>query len=467
MFSKAFGHGVEVVVHILSNWEVWLFIILFGFVATAPVFPSINILLLIRQFILYTWWFWVFFILFGLFDELFLYWRQQRYKAKEASADNYAVLEIRIPREMDKSPKAMAQVLGSLHMLGNAPGNWHEKYLDGQVPLWMSLEIVKMGGELHFYIRALKKNRHLVEVAFFSNYPDVEIVDVKDYVRDLPATTAELYAREMDLWGTEMKLGAEDAYPIKTYQEFESGEQQSDPIAVFLEVLGKLSEEEVACVQIIISPSHKDWAKEGEKVLDKLREMKMVDAGAAKVPLPPTPGRTEIITAVEKKLTKSAFNTLIRICYMSPATLMKTGSAFARGGIVGAFNQYASPKLNSFKANSETATRVDKWNWPHVNVDTRLEYRKQRMLYNLRMRANPPETFTARLLSSFFYDWNLDSKFFVLSIDELATIFHPPSSTVLTAPHMRRVESKKAGPPSGLPIFGEEEHLDKFRTGIE
>lgn len=464
MISKVFGHGVEVVVGVLSNWEVWLFLILAVFVVSAPVFPATNLLLLIRQFILYTWWFWLFFPLFKLFSELFLYWRQAKYKKAEMAAEKFSLLEIRIPRELDKSPKAMAQVFGSLHMLGNSAGNWREKYIDGQVPIWSSLEIVKTGGEMHFYVRVPKKNRHLVEVAFFSNYPDVEVIDVPDYMRVLPATTAELYAREMDIWGTEMKLGTEDAYPIKTYADFESGEKQSDPIAVFLEVLGKLADEETACVQILIAPAAKDWAKKWEKVLDKLRELKFVDAGDAKVPLPATPGKNEIVAAVERKLTKSAFNTLIRICYLAPVTQMKAGSAFARGGIVGAFNQYASPKLNSFKANSETATRVDKWDWPHVRVDARLEHRKQRTLYNLRERVNPPESFTAAVMTSFIYDWNLDSKYFELSIDELATIFHPPASTVLTAPHIRRVESKKAGPPSGLPIFGEEEHLEKFKT---
>ena len=227
MFSKIFEHTIEVFVELFSNWEAWLFIALLGLVSSAPVFPSVNILSLVREFILYTWWFWAFFILFPIFRELLLYWRQQLFKASEASPEKYSVLEIQIPREMDKSPKAMAQVFGSLHMLGNSPGSLHEKYLDGEVPLWSSLEIVKFGGEIHLYIRVPKKNRHLVEVAFFSNYPDVEIADVKDYMRNLPASTAELYAREMDLWGTEMKLGREDAYPIKTFSDFESAETRS------------------------------------------------------------------------------------------------------------------------------------------------------------------------------------------------------------------------------------------------
>ena len=85
MVSKAFGHSIDVVVGVLASWEVWLFLILIGIVASAPIFSSVNILALAQDFILYTWWFWAFFILFGLFEELFLYWRQQLYKTKEMS----------------------------------------------------------------------------------------------------------------------------------------------------------------------------------------------------------------------------------------------------------------------------------------------------------------------------------------------------------------------------------------------
>ena len=83
----------------------------------------------------------------------------------------------------------------------------------------------------------------------------------------------------------------------------------------------------------------------------------------------------------------------------------------------------------------------------------------------MRERVNPPETFTARLLSSFLYDWNLNSKYFELSIDELATIFHPPSSVVLTAPHMQRVGARRVRPLDFLYLA--RGHLDKFRTGMD
>jgi len=43
-------------------------------------------------------------------------------------------------------------------------------------------------------------------------------------------------------------------------------------------------------------------------------------------------------------------------------------------------------------------------------------------------------------------------KFPVLNTEELATIYHFPSLTIET-PKLRRLETKKGGPPKGLPII--------------
>jgi hypothetical protein len=50
-----------------------------------------------------------------------------------------------------------------------------------------------------------------------------------------------------------------------------------------------------------------------------------------------------------------------------------------------------------------------------------------------------------------------------MNVEGLATLFHPPTSVVLTAPHIRRVESRKTGPPAGLAIFGEEGEIEKYK----
>ncbi len=464
MFKDLHDHIVGFFTELFSFWEIWLFLIIFG--SSLPLLNPNRLPAFFLLFLKYTWWFWLFFIFWEIWKELMRYVNQQKFKKNEASPEKYALFEIRIPRELEKSAKSMEHVFHTLHGLGNAPGSWKEEYIEGQVPLWFSLEIVSLGGEIHFYLRMPKKHANLTEVAFFSQYSDVEITEVKDYMRDLPATTAELYALGMDMWGTEFILAKEGAYPIKTYPMFEMGtsERQIDPLSAFLETLAKLKLGETAIVQILISPADKAWSKKYEEILKKLRAPEMVDTGGeSKSPLAQTAKKTEIINAIENKLTKPAFNSLVRLCYISPGTILKEGSGFARGGITGAFNQYSAPNLNAFKGNSGTATKADKWKFPYTSVNKRLEYRKQRFLHNVRDRINPPETFTARLFSSYLSDMNFATVSYELATDELATIFHPAPTGVLTAPHMRRVESKKAGPPAGLDIFGEETDLEKFK----
>ena len=67
-----------------------------------------------------------------------------------------------------------------------------------------------------------------------------------------------------------------------------------------------------------------------------------------------------------------------------------------------------------------------------------------------------------KFLTSYILNWNIHSKTFELNTESLATLFHPPTRIVLTAPHMVRVESRKTGPPAGLAIFGDEEKIEKF-----
>ena len=49
-----------------------------------------------------------------------------------------------------------------------------------------------------------------------------------------------------------------------------------------------------------------------------------------------------------------------------------------------------------------------------------------------------------------------------MNIECIATLFHIPTVIVLTAPHIKRNESKKAGPPAGIAIFGEDKELEEF-----
>lgn len=445
-------------------WIVLLFLILGSVVfITIPSISLAEIWRRVLRFLELTWSIWLFFVLFPIMEQAWLHWRQERFE----HAIQFVLLELRIPREIQKSPQAMEQVLTTLHSLRNKASNFREKYIEGEVTVPFTLEIVSFGGEIHFYIRCQKKQRNLVEAAIFSYYQDVEVLEVEDYVEKFPKNMREMYREDKNMWGTEMTLAREAAYPIKTYPYFESPaeDKQFDPMSSFLEVLGKLNKGEIVGIQIIIAPAGNEWTEEWEKLVADLQEPKTTEVeldegGTRKVPITRSPGEYDILEAVEKNLSKPAFETIIRFVYISPNEVYY--DSFARRGLVGAFNQYAALNLNSFRQNFKISTRTQIWHWLHVFPKRRNEFKKERLFYNYRERKVPPETWLGRFITSKLFNWNFASKFFTMNIEGIATLFHMPTSVVLTAPHIHRSESKKGGPPAGLAIFGEEEEIKKF-----
>lgn len=419
----------------------------------------------------YAWWLLAPFVLWPLFRSTWLYWRQELFKRSHEF--KMVMYEMRIPLEVRKSPRAMEQVLMALGSLRNSAGDLQEKWWDGEITKWFSFEMVSVGGEVRFFVRGYYKQRALIEAAFFSYYPDVELVEIspeEDYINLLPEGLPEMYQQGYDIWGTEMLLTKEEAYPIRSYIDFESPdeEKQYDPIAAFLEVLGKVKKEEIVGIQILAAPAELSWHKKWQGLVGKLREKRdegkvtqqMQTQQAFTRALMRTPGETDVLRAVENNLSKPAFNTLIRFVYLSPQAGFY--DSFARRGLTGAFNQYAALDLNSFIQNFAVSTRTRIWYWPHIFPKTRNERRKAKLLYNYRRREMPPETFIGRLLTSGLFSLNFASRPTVLNAESLATLFHPPTYIVLTAPHLKRVESKKAAPPAGRIVFGDEKEIEQY-----
>ena len=340
------------------------------------------------QVFVFVWWIWTPIILWPLFKSTWLFWRQSLYKRDLQT--KYILLELRIPREIKKNPRAMEQVLIAVHALRNVATDLREIWWDGEVTVWYSLEIVSLGGEIHFYLRTIQKQKDLIQAAFFSYYPDVEVVEVEDYMDRLPANMGEVHKSGYNLWGTELVLAREDAFPIRSYLDFESPDEdkQYDAMSTFLEVLGKVKKEETVGIQILIAPAAPEWGARWKGFVEKLRvrEQEKKTAGATHtlgmefphiLPVFPvkkigeddrdvsapfmksfmrTPGETDVLKAVEENLSRPGFDTLIRFFYLSPRELF--GDTFPRRGVIGAFNQYGSLDLNYFTQNFAVGTRI-------------------------------------------------------------------------------------------------------------
>ncbi len=416
-----------------------------------------------------TWWFWLWVVLLPLFRDAWLFWRQELFRRSQ----KYAFLEILIPREILKGPRAMDQVFQAIHALTNQQGDFEEQYLDGELPRPFSFEIISFGGETHFYIRAYHKIKGLIQSSFLAHYPDVEVVEAEDYMSKLPRSLEELSSKNYEMYATELVLNRHPIFPTRSYIDFETAaeELQVDPIGTILEVMGKLKKDEFIGVQINCQKTFdpkwgrgKDGAlndPKADRIYKQLRETSKYD---------PTTGmwtydtrskrEQQVLEAVDRNIALPAFDTIVRLMYFSPRSVFY--DSFPRRGIIGAFNQYSADDMNSFRQNFGVMTLTKLLFKPYIFPRYRAIIRKKRILHYYRERVIPQPTRTGRLMRNNMFGWD-QSESIILSSTVLATLFHPPMNVVLTAPHLRRSESKKAGPSSGLPIYGEEKSLEKFQ----
>lgn len=395
---------------------------------------------------LYWWAYLPVLLFFGLVEVFQTYTR-----TKYTSSLSWVLLELRIPKEIRKSPKATEQIFNALHGV-YLPIKWKDKFFKGKVMDWFSFEIIGSGGEIHFYVRTLESYKKLVQSQIYAQYPDTEITEVSvDYLTGWPSSMPD---DRNDLWGAELLLAREDAYPIKTYPEFEEvavGKEdvkRVDPLASLSEVLSSLQYGEFIGIQLLVSPTGDGWVKRGQAAVDKImgKEAKVQHDFLSKaihtideyIPghtpsekkedrkdnVQLTPGKQDTLKAIERSFSKLGFESGLRFIYAGSKEVFHRAHI---SGIMGAYKQFSSQSLNGFKMNVATAP-LGKWPFKKSK-----EYRKKVYLWSKFKKRTFPK------------------KPFVLNVEELATIFHFPDIGV-KAPLLPRVETKKGEPPVGLPI---------------
>ena len=404
---------------------------------------------------------------------LWIYWRNRTFE----TSLKYKLLELKMPREITRSPRSMDQFFHAIAGMGNWRGHLGEKYLLGEMTIWFTFEIVSLGGEIHFYAQIYEPYVPIVKAALFAAYPEVEIVPVvEDYTEKwVPHSILDLELQGKDLYANGFVLSKDPAFPIKTYMQFESSteEYQVDPMAAFMEAMASIRPEEFIGVQYVISPLFLSWGEQYQHIVDDLRTPKIAKGSAAHGAsgddlalalktslLQKSPGQTDILKAVERNLSKPAFDTNIKLLYISPKNLFS--DRVPRRAIKGAFNQYNAADLNAMVFNDGMNTKPGWFDPPYVFKRTRRRARKNRMLHLWREREPGIHEFSGQFIASHTFNW-WNSANTILTSEILATLFHPPTTLVVTGPLTQRVESRKMGAPAGLPIYADESVLDKFK----
>ncbi|MFA6391411.1 MAG: hypothetical protein WCW66_01475 [Patescibacteria group bacterium] len=383
---------------------------------------------------------------------------------KYRNSKEQILLALDIPRMHEQTLVAVEQIFAQLYAI-HSKGNKYERYWKGKVQERFSLELVSIDGYIQYLIRSDKDNRDLIESAIYAQYPDAEITEVGDYTDSIPTVFP---SDVFDLWGTEFTLEKKEAYPIRTYKNFEHTLSQTfaDPMASILEGLSRLQPGEQTWIQIVITPVSSSWTESADRVVKKLVGEKVAPKKSAFGVLSPitdtlkgfgdeasnqilgggtstvksepdkqpksqmqflTPGARGAVEAIQEKMSKIAFRTKIRLIYVAKKEIFDRKRGV--NPVIGGLMQYNTLNLNAFKPHKRTRTKAD-----YIRVEKRLAHKQRKILRAYKQRAN-------------HLGMGLG---FILNIEELASIYHFPIATI-TVPPVQRTDVRKGGAPTTLP----------------
>lgn len=378
----------------------------------------------------------------------------------------FVLLAIDIPPENVQTPLAVEQMFAHLAGAFDKAG-FYDKFRKGYKQKWYSMEIVSIEGYIQFLIWTEEEFRDLVEASVYAQYPDAEITEVEDYVNSVPQ---QFPNKEYDVWVGDFSLAEDFAFPLRSYREFEHNISKDtvlkDPMGTFLESFTRIGPGEQMWFQIMVEPIDNSWK---EKTISKIKEMIGESSGGKKGgPFSfitdnaltkevwksfeeinaqvvgterssggdadsgsgeknqlkyLTPGQMKLVEDMEKKISKIGFKTKMRGVYVARKEVFKTERGV--NALKGAINQFNSPTSNSIVEKSSTGGIRNPKKKGQKQTEFMKAYRKRKIGYA--------------------------SKWFVLNIEELATLWHFPMSHVKT-PLVQKAATKAAEPPSDLPL---------------
>jgi hypothetical protein len=376
----------------------------------------------------------------------------------------FVLLEIQLPPEVEKSPLSMELFLTAMYNSGGE-STFIARIWKGQFRAIFTLEIASNEGQIKFYLHCRKAWKNVLEARLYGQFPEARVTEVPDYVAPIPYNDGAY-----SLWGAEFaktaKVGGHpvDAMPIKTYIDYaldkspDKPEMQTDPISNLVEFLGQIGQGEYVWMQIIMRARKKDewygfytsgdpWKKPAQDKINELtnqaikraqgfiggegddakKEKEKVGSRGAMLL---TGGEKLQVEAIERNLTKNVFECGIRVMYLARNEDFK---GINIGQVVKFFDAYRQENYNNImptRGNSDFDYPWQDWNGIRENrVRRNLFFRYKHRAY-------------------FFVPY--DQVPTLLTTEELATIWHFPSSVVQT-PALDRVPSRRSEAPINLP----------------
>jgi len=350
-------------------------------------------------------------------------------------------LEVTIPRENsdpEKEPqKEEKDMIGIAEQffatIGSADGRSVSHFLG--INEYMSFEIGAHQKKISFYMNIPKRLQDLVEKQLHAQYPKAQIDIIKPY---------NIFSPKSFVAAAELSLQKNYSFPIRTYKVMET-----DPLNSLTNSLSKLSAEEGAAIQLLVSPASEHWQskprgfalqiQQGRNpdvvtsslwlkglngffrilgdAFDQLFSPKSrqerpgyMDSSGMSKPLQLTPMQQEMIKKFDEKASKAGFKFNLRL--ISSSVDQASAEANLRN-ISASFMQYTMPPFNGFKV---------------IHKDTK------------------------QVMSDYIFRVFRNTRA-ILNTEELSSIWHLPTRFTET-PNIKWLVAKKAPAPINTPTTG-------------
>ncbi|MFH1769048.1 MAG: DUF87 domain-containing protein [Parcubacteria group bacterium] len=357
-----------------------------------------------------------------------------RSKGHVQRALNMTLFLVRIPKEKKEQGSNKQQEKEAISVSEQLFASFvtlHEKgwnrFIYGEPYVALELAVHHVGEETHFYIAVPRSNKTLIEKQIHAIYPTADVSETEDY---------NIFNPQGGHAGAYLMYTEHSVLPIKTYQLLEG-----DPLGAILTAMSKLQAEgEGIAMQIIVRPNHdkgirslaarvaremqsgwqfkqslhraKHPPKEADK--DKEKNASIFNPARASIPRVVTPADETVIKSITTKANKQLFDVNVRLVASAPSEPM---AEQVLNELSGSFAQFATPDFNTPKV---------------VKVKSRA---LNKLIYN----------FAFRLFDK--------SRKMLMSTEEIASIFHMPTSTT-SAPRVKFLESRASEPPPDMPREG-------------
>jgi hypothetical protein len=322
-------------------------------------------------------------------------------KDRDDKAKDWVLFEVRVPKENEVEIGVAEKMFANLSGIGGGGKGFLSKFLT--VKNSISFEIVGLPESIRFYIYCPRNLATWVEKQVLGSYQDADFHEVPEH---------NIFKAGGKVAFAEFELSDDAYYPLKTYESFEG-----DPLANVTSSLSNIAEGEGVVIQLVISPAGSGWQKSGRKFVTRVEEnnadpeKKRIGVG------------DEQLKEISRKCSKPGFNTALRVVAVAP----DEGTAKMHlDNVTGAFDQFTNAGMNNLEkvkiSNFSKRDFMNDFIYRHPSMDTGL----------------------------------------LLSVEELASIYHFPNEEVKT-PHINWLLAKEAPADAMVPTSGTWLGTAKFR----